>query len=175
MLQSRDSPRTAPGEGDEAGEVKAEQQAKGRGGPRPGQEMSSRDPTSLAPHERLTDQAVVPREKPHQFTIVLCLLALTHLTFSLSYFVFLFTKKMVQFSPIPKSQLKLPTFHSNSCRLACASTNNSWKVQSLVPTSILPPSPCGWLAPGPPDTLMALIFQDVQTTWLCGRFHCPRI
>ena len=42
MLQSRDSPRTAPGEGDEAGEVKAEQQAKGRGGPRPGQDMSSR-------------------------------------------------------------------------------------------------------------------------------------
>ena len=24
-----------------------------------------KDPTSLAPHERLTDVAVVPREKPH--------------------------------------------------------------------------------------------------------------
>ena len=37
MLQSRDSPRAAPGEEDEAGEVKA-----GQRGPRPGQEMSSR-------------------------------------------------------------------------------------------------------------------------------------
>ena len=28
-------------------------------------EMTFGDPTSLAPHERLTDLAVVPREKPH--------------------------------------------------------------------------------------------------------------
>ena len=29
------------------------------------QQPSHGDPTSLAPHERLTDLAVVPREKPH--------------------------------------------------------------------------------------------------------------
>ena len=32
--------------------------------PNPQTSMSG-DPTSLAPHERLTDLAVVPREKPH--------------------------------------------------------------------------------------------------------------